>query len=115
MKCTSQMPEYIKSKLQNKDSRYRKKAEYVFFLHDQKVKRELKAGIYNLLNSTRQKNKSVKQLLYKLENNDSELERNLSTMLQSVRGTKQFWQLRRSEVNAMICDFGSPTLFLTFS
>ena len=95
---------YINSKLQNKD----------FFLHDQKVKRELKAGIYNLLNSTRQKNKSVKQLLYKLENNDSVLEKNLSTILQSVRGTKQFWQLR-SEVNAMIRDFGSPTLFLTFS
>ena len=36
-------------------------------------------------------------------------------MLQSVRGTKQFLQLRRSEVNAMIRDFGSPTLFLTFS
>ena len=64
---------------------------------------------------SRQINKSVKQLLYKLENNDNELERNLSTMLQSVRGTKQFWQLRRSEVNAMIRDFGSPTLFLTFS
>ena len=36
-------------------------------------------------------------------------------MLRSVRGTKQFWQLKRTEVNAMIRDFGPPSLFLTFS
>ena len=107
--------EYVKSRLKNKDSRYRKKAEYVFYLHDQKVKRELKAGITNLMNNTRHKDKSVKQLITRAESNDYELERNLSTMLRSVRGTKQFWQLKRTEVNAMIRDFGPPSLFLTLS
>ena len=100
--------EYVKSRLKNKDSRYRKKAEYVFYLHDQKFKRELKAGITTLLNNTRHK-------ITRAESNDYELERNLSTMLRSVRGTKQFWQLKRTEVNAMIRDFGPPSLFLTFS
>ena len=36
-------------------------------------------------------------------------------MLQSVRGTKQFWFLRHSELKCMIREWGSPTLFLTFS
>ena len=36
-------------------------------------------------------------------------------MLQSVRGTKQFWFLKKSGVMAMIREFGPPTLFLTFS
>ena len=36
-------------------------------------------------------------------------------MLRSVRVTKQFWQLKRTEVNAMIRDFGPPSSFLTFS
>ena len=36
-------------------------------------------------------------------------------MLQSVRGTKQYWFIRQSELRCMICEWGSPTLFLTFS
>ena len=43
------------------------------------------------------------------------LEANLSTMLQSVRGKKQFWYTKQSELRCMICTWGSPTLFLTFS
>ena len=67
--------EYVKSGHKNKDSRYRKKAEYFFYLHDQKVERELKAGITNLLNNTRHKDRSVKQLITRAEGNDYELER----------------------------------------
>ena len=105
--------EYVKSKTRTRATERRQ--SYVFYLHDQKVKRELKADITNLLNNTRHKDKSVKQLITRAESNDYELERNLSTMLRSVRGTKQFWQLKRTEVNAMIRDFGPPSLFLTFS
>ena len=36
-------------------------------------------------------------------------------MLQSVRGTKQYWFVKKSELRCMICEWGSPTLFLTFS
>ena len=36
-------------------------------------------------------------------------------MLQSIRGTKQYWFLRHSELKCMIRDFGPATLFLTFS
>ena len=83
--------EFVKSKLQNKDSRYRKKPEYIFFLQNQKMIRELTSGIYNMLKNTRQKDKSVRDLLTRLENNDSVLEGNLTTVLQSVRGSKQYW------------------------
>ena len=107
--------DYIKSKLLNKDSRYRKKAEYIFWLHHQKLMRELKGGIYNMLKTSRQSNRTVAGLITKLESNDSELEGNLSTILRSVRGTKQFWLAKRNEVNCMIREFGPPTLFLTFS
>ena len=39
----------------------------------------------------------------------------MSTILRSVRGTKQYWLARRNEVTCMIREFGPPTLFLTFS
>jgi len=39
---------------------------------------------------------SVNQLLSKVEASDERLEANLSTVLQSVRGTKQYWFIRQS-------------------
>ena len=104
--------EYIKSRLLNKDSRFRKDAQYVFYLLWQKEMRELSAGVYNLLKSTRRQAMSV---LDSIEVSDERLEANLCTMLQSVRGTKQYWFVRNSELKYMIREWGSPTLFLTFS
>ena len=107
--------EYIKSRLLNKDSRFRKDPQYVFFLLWQKEMRELSLGVYNLLKSTRRQSMSVSMLLDQVNTSDDQLEARLSTMLQSVRGTKQFWFLRHSELKCMIREWGSPTLFLTFS
>ena len=35
-------------------------------------------------------------------------------MLPSICGTKQYWFTRQSELQCMICEWGSPTFFLTF-
>ena len=107
--------EYVKSRLLNKDSRYRKDPQYVFFLLWQKEMREISAGVYNLLKSTRRRPMSVSTLLHGVATRDEHLEANLCTMLQSVRGTKQYWFARQSELRCMIRASGSPTLFLTFS
>ena len=58
---------------------------------------------------------SVSTLLNRVQVSDEHLEANLCTMLQSVRGTKQYWFIRQSELRCMIREWGSPTLFLTFS
>ena len=50
-----------------------------------------------------------------LQSNVEHLEANLCTMLQSVRGSQQYWFVRKSELKCMIREYGSPTLFLTFS
>jgi hypothetical protein len=107
--------EYVKSRLLNKDSRFRKDAQYVFYLLWQKEMRQLASGVYNLLKSTRRQSMSVNMLLEQVNTADEQLEARLCTMLQSVRGTKQFWFLRHSELKCMIREWGSPTLFLTFS
>ena len=107
--------EYVKSRVLNKDSRFRKDAQYVFYLLWQKEMRQLASGVYNLLKSTRRQSRSVSMLLEQVNTSDKQLEACLCTMLQSVRGTKQFWFLRHSELKCMIQEWGSPTLFLTFS
>ena len=58
---------------------------------------------------------TVSTLLSRVQVSDEHLEANLCTMLQSVRGTKQYWFIHQSELRCMIREWGSPTLFLTFS
>ena len=107
--------EYVKSRLLNKDPRYCKDPQYVFCVLRQKQMRQFTSGVYNLLKSTRRQAMSVSMLLEQVNTADEQLEARLCTMVQSVRGTKQFWFLRHSELKCMIREWGSPTLFLTFS
>ena len=58
---------------------------------------------------------SVSVLLNRVETSDDTLAANLCTMLQSVRGTNQYWFTRQIELWCMIHEWGSPTFFLTFS
>ena len=107
--------EYAKSRLLNKDSRFRKDSQYVFYLLWQKEMREIAAGVYNLMKGTRQHALPVGEFMDRVSSSDEDIEANLSTVFQSVRGSKQYWYLRRSEVLCMVREYGSPTLFLTLS
>ena len=107
--------EYDKSRLLNKDPRFRKDPQYIFFLMWQKEMRELAAGVYNLMQSSRTAPMSVKNLLHQVQTSSDQLEANLSTMLQTVRGTKQYWFRKKGELLCIVREAGPPTLFLTFS
>ena len=109
------MSEFAKSCLLNKDSRFCKDCQYVFFLLWQKEMRELAAGVYNLMKGTRKHALPVREFMDRVSTSDEDVAANLSTMFQSVRGSKQYCYLRRSEVNCMVREYGSPTLFLTLS
>ena len=71
--------------------------------------REISAGEYNLLKSTRQHAMPVGEFV------DEEVEGNLNTVFQQIRGSKEYWFLHSSEVLCMVGEYGSPTLFLTLS
>ena len=109
------LSEFVKSRLLNRDSRFRKDNQYVFYLLWQKEMRELAAGVYNLMKGTRQHTLPVGDFMDRVSNSDENVEANLSTVFQSVRGSKQYWYLRHSEVMCMVREYGSPTLFLTLS
>ena len=98
--------EYIKSRLLNKDSRFRKNPEFVFYYLWQKELRELSSGIYNVLKTTGKHGMSVKDFLKEVDSSNKQMEANISTMFQSVRGTKQYWFLKKSDLNCMIREHG---------
>ena len=64
--------------------------------------RELSAGVYNVLKSHSARPMSAGNIMSKLNANDQQLEANLSTMLQTVRGTKQYWFTKQGELTCMV-------------
>ena len=99
----------------NGDSKFQKNPEFVFYYLWQKEIREVLSGKYNAFDSTSKSHQSVKQFVDGINSFDAGIEANLSTVLQSIKGTKQFWFRKKSDVMAMIREYGSPTLFLTCS
>ena len=81
--------EYAKSRLLNKDSRFWKDSQYVFFLLWQRELRQLLAGVHNLMKRTEQQQMSVQLFLDKVAQSDEFVEANVSTIFKSIRGTKQ--------------------------
>uniref|UniRef100_A0A1X7USH7 ATP-dependent DNA helicase n=1 Tax=Amphimedon queenslandica TaxID=400682 RepID=A0A1X7USH7_AMPQE len=77
--------------------------------------KELKGSIFKLLNTVTGPPMTAAQFVDQVKTNAEFLEKRLCTMINTVRGSKQYWYLRRSEVKHMIAEFGSPTFFLTFS
>ncbi len=78
--------------------------------------RQLSAGIYNLLKSGRNgRGMTVDRFLSRVNTSNEDVEANILTIFMSVRGTKQYWFLRNSELKCMVREWGTPTLFLTFS
>ena len=70
--------EYVKSRLLNKDSRFRKEAQYVFYLLWQKEMRQLASGAYRVPGD---RPCSVSMLLEQVNTSDDQLEARLCTML----------------------------------
>ena len=86
-----------------------KDPQYVFFLLWQQEMRQIAAGIYNVLKTTSKGKVPVHEFLSRVSNSDEEA--NLSTIFQSVCGTKQYWFHKSSELKCMLREYGSPTLF----
>ncbi len=82
--------EYIKSRLLNKDSRFRKDAQCVFYLLWQKEMPELSTGVYITLKSTTSQHMSVSTLLNKVDASDEHLDANLCTLCTPISVSRKF-------------------------
>ena len=69
--------EYAKSRLLNKDPRFRKDPQYIFFLLWQQEMRQISAGIYNVLKSTGKGKMPVHEFLAGVSKSDESIEANL--------------------------------------
>ena len=69
--------------------------------------RELAAGVYNLMKGTRRHALPVGEFMDRLSAYDEDVEANLSTVFTNMWGSKQYWFLKRSEVNCMMREYGT--------
>ena len=109
------LAEYIKSRILSEDSRYRLCHAYLFYYLKIKQIKELKGGIFKLLNTVKGPSMTAAQFVDQVKTSGEFLEKRLCTFMNTVCGSNQYWYLRRSEVKRMVAEFGSPTFFLTFS
>jgi hypothetical protein len=66
--------EFAKSRLLNKDSRFRKNFAYIFYLLWQKLLREVSSGIFNVMKSTRVDPMSASSLMSTVDRSNEQLE-----------------------------------------
>ena len=102
--------EFVKSRLLNKDSHFRKEDQYMSSIS---FGTSLVASMYNLLKGTCQHPVPVRDFVDHVATNEEHIEASLSTVFWNMHGSN--WYLCRSEVFCMVREYGSPSLFLTLS
>ena len=106
---------YIRWILHQNNPIARKNIQYIFSLLNNKEIKYLEQGIYASLHTSKFGNITAEQLLTKLKSNDKNLESYLNVMFASLRGSKQYWNQVRTNLNVMGEKLGPATFFLTFS
>ena len=80
-------------------------------LSQNQTDQRVKGGIFKLLNTVKGPSMTAAQYVDQVKTSGEFLEKRLCTMMNTVRGSNQYWYLRRSEVKRMVAEFGSPTFF----
>uniref|UniRef100_A0A1X7V5P8 Uncharacterized protein n=1 Tax=Amphimedon queenslandica TaxID=400682 RepID=A0A1X7V5P8_AMPQE len=83
------LAEYMKSRILSEDSRYRLCHSYLFY--DLRIKqiKELKGGIFKLLNTVKGPSMTAARFVDQVKTNGELLEKRLCTMMNTVRGSNQ--------------------------
>ncbi|CAH0382899.1 unnamed protein product [Bemisia tabaci] len=107
-----QFTDFVKSRLLLRQPQFRKNIQYLFYCLNQATNRQLAAGIYQVLNTTRHTTTAAEFL-------DSvaagEFEKDLSSVFQRVRNTEEYWKRPRSQILSMIDAYGPATFFFTYA
>lgn len=106
---------YIKWILNQANPNPRRNIQYLFSTINNKDIRSIDSGIYASVRTSKIPNMNVRKLKDSIKANDKQLEANLSTTLSAVRGSKEFWAMRLTDLDAFNEKFGPATFFFTLS
>jgi len=105
---------YAKWILKQENSVARRDLQYIFALLHFKQNRAIENAIYPCLYTSNRK-LTAGQLLNEINNNEKQLEHSLSYMMTKIRGSIQYWNNIRKDLNVFNEKLGPATFFLTLS
>ncbi|MCP4459331.1 MAG: hypothetical protein GY816_15120, partial [Cytophagales bacterium] len=106
---------FEKAHLFTADSYARRNQEYIFFLAQQREIRDLKAGIFGVLNSKGNINLTKADITSAAKAKDPELLKKVSNVLRKIPSQKEFWDDVKTKVQQMVSEYGPATFWLTLS
>lgn len=106
---------YIKWLLRNSNPIARRNIQFLFSAIHNKDVRAIDSGIFASIRTSSMPNLNAQILKDKIKKNDRQLEANLSTTLSAVRGSKQYWSTKCSDLKLFDEKFGPATFFLTLA
>jgi len=107
--------DYIKSRLLNKDSKFRLNINYLFHCFQTQEVSNMCHSIGHMLHSVTGRNLTAKEFYDRLQAKDGEIQKKMFTLLANLRGSKEYFSKLGLEIRWMIKQLGPPTLFLTCS
>ena len=108
--------EYYKYRLQNRDPRFRRDFEYLHVAHFFKLERQVEAGVYASLHLGKASAKLSKgDFVKKVKEGSEELAADLSVAFAAQKGTAEYWNKQRANLNTMDEELGPATWFVTLS
>jgi ATP-dependent DNA helicase PIF1 len=107
--------DYIKSRLLNKDPKFRLNTSYLFHCFQVQEVSNMCQSVGHMLRSVSGGAMSAKSFYDRLKNKDGEIQSNMFSMMANLRGSKEYFAKLGMEIRWMIKALGPPTIFLTCS
>ena len=107
--------DYIKSRLHNKDAKFRLNINYLFHCFQTQEVSNMCHSIGHMLRSVTGRSLTAKEFHDRLQAKDGEMQTKMFTLLANLRGSKEYFCKLGMEIRWMIRQLGPPTLFLTCS
>lgn len=108
--------QFVKTKLENADPRFRRDHQYVFFLLHCYRRRAVFQGMRQMMNNDpRFVGKTAGEILSLVNSRDRTLENSIRILFSQIRGSGEYWAKRRQELKAMVSSLGPPCWFFTCS
>jgi len=103
--------DFIKSRLLNKNSKFRRNINYIFHLFQQHEVNAMCHSVGHMLRTVTGRSLSAKQFYERLQKKDSEISSKMFGLLANVRGSREYFGKLAMDLKWMIRRLGPPTLF----
>jgi hypothetical protein len=107
--------DFIKSRLLNKNPRFRLNINYLFHLFQVQEVSNMCHSVGHMLRTVTGNTLSAKALQERLTNKDGEIQSKMFSLMANIRGTKEYFAKLSMDLKWMLRQLGSPTLFITCS